>query len=145
MKWIVVPTDFSKEAERPFEHIADQARKLGFGIALLHVVREGVMLTGSAPGTGTPLPQPDVRGEREEAERQLRALRHRFPEVEVRTEVRVSSQPAQAIADFAAEIDAEGIALATHGRTGLRRLVLGSVAENVLRRAKCPVTCYPPA
>lgn len=143
MKRIVVPTDLSTESERAFGPAAELARKLGLGIVLLHVVRESPVLTGAAPGAATPIPQPDIQGEREHAERQLAAMARQLGEVDVDTEVRVGPQPAQTIADFAKEIDAEAIAIATHGRGGIRRLVLGSVAESVLRRAKCPVFCYP--
>lgn len=143
MKRIVVPTDFSSSSERAFAPAAELARRLGEGLVLLHVVREPSMLVGASPGTGSPIPQPDVRNEKAEAEANLRALRSRFADLDLELEVRVGSNPAQVIADFAREIDASAIAIATHGRAGLRRLVLGSVTENVLRRAKCPVICYP--
>lgn len=144
MKRVVVPTDFSTESERAFAPTAEVARALGLGIALLHVVREPVVLTGAAPGAAMPIPQPDLQDQRETAGRQLRAMRHHFEGLDVATEVRISAVPAQTIADYAKEIGAHSIAIATHGRSGIRRLVLGSVAENVLRRARCPVTCYPP-
>ncbi|WP_284889030.1 universal stress protein [Burkholderia sp. lyk4-R2A-23] len=50
---------------------------------------------------------------------------------------------AQRIVGFAGEIDADLIVLGTHGRRGFRRLVLGSVAERVLRHATCPVLMIP--
>ncbi|UEP37887.1 universal stress protein [Burkholderia ambifaria] len=50
---------------------------------------------------------------------------------------------AQRIVGFAGEIDADLIVLGTHGRRGFRRVVLGSVAERVLRHATCPVLMIP--
>ncbi|RQR52980.1 universal stress protein [Burkholderia sp. Bp9140] len=50
---------------------------------------------------------------------------------------------AQRIAGLAGELDADLIVLGTHGRRGFRRLVLGSVAERVLRHARCPVLMIP--
>jgi nucleotide-binding universal stress UspA family protein len=47
--------------------------------------------------------------------------------------------PAEAIADLAKSEDAEMIVMATHGRTGLLRMLMGNVAEEVVRKAKCPV------
>ena len=47
--------------------------------------------------------------------------------------------PAEAIAEYAARVQADLIVMATHGRTGLRHLVLGSCAEKVVRTAGCPV------
>lgn len=58
---------------------------------------------------------------------------------EVRTEVRVDPQPARAILDLAAEVDADLIALATHGRKGIARFAFGSVADKVLRASDSPV------
>ncbi|MEQ2006667.1 MAG: universal stress protein [Limisphaerales bacterium] len=55
-----------------------------------------------------------------------------------RTELR-PGQPAEAIAEFARVMQAELLVIATHGRTGLARALLGSVAEHVVRRATCPV------
>jgi nucleotide-binding universal stress UspA family protein len=54
------------------------------------------------------------------------------------TQVRVGSAPDQ-IVRAASELDADLIVVGTHGRTGVRRLLLGSVAENVVRRAGCAV------
>jgi nucleotide-binding universal stress UspA family protein len=52
--------------------------------------------------------------------------------------------PARAIIELAAQIDAEMIVVGTHGRRGVRRALLGSVAEEVVRRAGCPVLCVRP-
>jgi nucleotide-binding universal stress UspA family protein len=65
---------------------------------------------------------------------ELRAKGH-----EVRTRVLTHPQPAKAILDYAVEIEADVIALATEGRHGFRRLTLGSVADKVLRGADSPV------
>jgi nucleotide-binding universal stress UspA family protein len=50
-----------------------------------------------------------------------------------------SGNPAEVIVDYAAKVNADMIVMATHGRTGLRHLVLGSCAEKVVRAAGCPV------
>lgn len=52
--------------------------------------------------------------------------------------------PARAIVDLAAELDADLIVVGTHGRRGFRRALLGSVAEEVVRMAHCPVYCVRP-
>jgi nucleotide-binding universal stress UspA family protein len=67
------------------------------------------------------------------------AARLRAEGRQVRTVVRMHPQPAKAILDQAAEIEADLIALATHGRSGLARFALGSVADKVLRAADGPV------
>lgn len=55
-----------------------------------------------------------------------------------------TGHPAERIVALATEVDADTIVLGTHGRTGLRRIVLGSVAEEVLRRAPCTVLVVRP-
>lgn len=52
--------------------------------------------------------------------------------------------PARAIADLAAQLDADLVVVGTHGRRGLRRALLGSVAEEVVRTSGCPVLCVRP-
>jgi len=52
----------------------------------------------------------------------------------------VVGQPGRGIVDYADEHEIDHIIMGSHGRTGLSRLILGSVAEKVVRRAHCPVT-----
>lgn len=63
----------------------------------------------------------------------------------VETEVTVSEHPAHAIVDHAHADEFDCIAMATHGRSGLRRLALGSVADKVIRTSKIPVLTFRPA
>lgn len=53
--------------------------------------------------------------------------------------------PGNRIVEFARQVNADAIVLPTHGRRGLQRLLLGSVAQHVARFASCPVTMLPPA
>ena len=67
-----------------------------------------------------------------------------FPEdVKVQAEVLVSTNVANEVANYAKKTKAAFIAVSTHGRTGLRRLVLGSVADAILRHSTVPVVCFP--
>jgi nucleotide-binding universal stress UspA family protein len=54
--------------------------------------------------------------------------------------VRVTDRPPRGIVDYAEEHDVDQIVIGSHGRTGITRVLLGSVAETVVRRAPCPVT-----
>ncbi len=65
------------------------------------------------------------------------------PAQPVRVDVVQGSNAAQGILDAAALASADLIVMGTHGRTGLRRVMLGSVAEEVLRHAYCPVLVVP--
>ena len=59
-------------------------------------------------------------------------------------EVRVSNLTAQAIVEFANSNDVDLIVLATHGRSGWKRILMGSVAESILRTSRCPVLTVKP-
>lgn len=54
--------------------------------------------------------------------------------------VSVTDRPARAVVDYAKEKEIDHIVMGSHGRTGVTRVLLGSVAEKVVRRAPCPVT-----
>jgi nucleotide-binding universal stress UspA family protein len=106
---LLVPTDFSVPADRATDYAARLAARLGAEIVLLFV--EGLGYYG--PGLDWL--------SAEAAERMLQGI------------------PWQAIGDTAARLGADWIVMATHGRTGLARALLGSVTENVVRTAPCPV------
>ena len=76
---------------------------------------------------------------REEGMRNLLHKRLSAPKyADVRIELIIGNPP-HGIADFAEQIDADLIVMPSHGRTGLKRLLIGSVAERVVRLAHCPV------
>jgi nucleotide-binding universal stress UspA family protein len=87
---------------------------------------------------------PNVEVQVKEAKQILaeQAAEH-FPGLEVEVHVGPSTEVAKDVARFAEENGFDLIALSTHGRTGFRRMVLGSVAELVLRYAQVPVLCFP--
>ena len=64
---------------------------------------------------------------------------------DARPDVRISNAPAQEIVDYAADIHADLIVVGTHGRSGVSRLLMGSVAEHVVRSAPCPVLVVRPS
>jgi nucleotide-binding universal stress UspA family protein len=68
----------------------------------------------------------------------LTAIRPQEPSVPYEHRL-ISGTPADAIVSLAKEVGAELIVMSSHGRTGLSRVVLGSVAEVVVRKAPCPV------
>jgi nucleotide-binding universal stress UspA family protein len=84
------------------------------------------------------LPDPAVKVS--EVRGDLRAwLTDRALPAGLRTHVAVSARPEQAIAELAAALRVDLVILPSHGRRGLQRLLLGSVAEQVVRLAPCPV------
>jgi nucleotide-binding universal stress UspA family protein len=129
---ILHATDFSDRSGYALRLACSLARDYGARLIVLHVVTPPTILYGE----GVPLPDPDMLFR--EARDQLYAME--VPEAGVRAERWIEEgDPATEILAIAEEQSADLIVLGTHGRTGLRRLLLGSVAEQVMRKASCPV------
>jgi universal stress protein A len=153
---ILVPTDFSPAAHRALGYACEEATQHQAKLTLLHVLQHHpateVYYVKAAPQSGTgytefgeklpafPPSAPETirRDYHEEARVQLHDL---VPASFTGTwEVQVTAgDPAEDIVRTAAELDVDLIVMATHGRTGLSHILLGSVAEKVLRHAPCPV------
>ena len=124
---ILVPIDFSGHARVALDDAQALAGVYGARLDLLHVVPAG-------PGIDAPVALPDVIAR---ARSGLSALMNGAA-APFTVQVQVG-YPAAAILDFARDWDSDLIVIATHGRTGLARLLMGSVAEKVVRTAPCPV------
>lgn len=133
---MLVPVDFSEHQGRLLEHVRELAPVYDMDVTVLHVVEmEGVP---DAYGVYSSLPDPGKLGARaEEAlDEEMESLRADGINVSVAVK---SGHPGDQILTYAEENDAAFITIATHGRTGLERMLMGSVAEKVIRRAPCPV------
>lgn len=145
LKRILFPTDFSSFAREGEHYACALARQFTAELHLLNVIEE---LPPVAPVPGAPLlfmGGIDPGNLRQEAEQALQA----FPDatwgkgLPVVRAVRVGS-PFVEIIRYAREQDIDLIVLGTHGRTGLSHVLLGSVAERVVRKAPCPVLTVRP-
>jgi len=144
MKRILMATDFSEGSDRALAVAMRLAQALGATIDLVHIYAAPDLSAVSAIPGVVPMPPPD-RDAMEE-------IRHQLEE----TAARVRSSGVQCLAfsseggvsneivEQANRIAAELIVVGTHGRTGIRRVLLGSVAEDVLRKAHRPVLIVPP-
>lgn len=137
---ILVPFDDSEQARTALEHALETHGDAE--IVVLHVI--DLMEAGySAPVEGG-LPgyweewYDDQQAAAEELFDEARELADGYG-VELTTET-VVGRPARSINDYADEHDVDAIFIGSHGRTGVSRILLGSVAEAVVRRAHCPVT-----
>ncbi len=139
---IVVTTDLSEEAARPFADVAEIARARGSRLTVLHVVDYVEALPRGA-ALAPPVASPDVERRIEQARKKMEAQKVDFGDVPVKCEVIAGGDIAEAIADYAVNNDADMIAISTHGRTGFRHFVLGSVAEALLRHSTVPVLVFP--
>ncbi len=112
---------------------AELARSLGGEVALIHVNAQ------SYPGdTGIP-PQQLIAQAQEESKRLLAGFRERLSLPASTLEFIQTGAPAETITRAAADWRADLIVIGSHGRSGVRRALLGSVAEAVMRTAPCPV------
>ena len=145
VKRVVVATDFSDGAERALTVAIRFAKLLGATVDIVHVypmAASGVLspIPGVVPMPPTP---PDVM---DEIERRLEALATQVREAGVNgLTTSLEGRAADEIVGYANRVSADLIVMGTHGRTGIRRVLLGSVAEQVLRQARSPLLVVPPA
>jgi nucleotide-binding universal stress UspA family protein len=132
---ILVPTDFSPHATEAFRVAHDLAKATGAGVVVFHVSRPPAVVSD-----GDRLLSAPVRGEAKDVWDELRKIQATDPAVHVEHEVIVADRPdAEHILRILQERGCDLIVMGTHGRTGLRHLLFGSVTEHVVRRAHCPV------
>jgi nucleotide-binding universal stress UspA family protein len=129
---ILVPTDFGQTSESALHYGVELARVFGARLHLLHVFDSS---TGIRQYTVTTFPAPE-----NEAREQLAELLSGTDRRELRPvcESRLGA-PADEILDYALQRNIDLIVMGTHGREGIARALLGSVAEIVVRKATCPV------
>jgi nucleotide-binding universal stress UspA family protein len=129
---ILHPTDFSKNSEYAWHMACALARDYGARLLLAHAQPPAAVAYGEFGA----LP-PDTY-DREALERQLAQVQPTDSQLAVSRHV-LDGDPATAICEFAKDNAVDLIVMGSHGRTGLGRLLMGSVAELVVRRAQCPV------
>ncbi len=135
-KIILVPTDLSPCAELALDYAVELAAKLDARIQLLNVVD----LHGFGIDYGVVLVEDVIASLREGNQRSLEKLvAARSTRVAFATPRVELGDPRMTIVDTAAMLPADLVVMGTHGRRGVTRLLLGSVAEAVSRSAPCPV------
>jgi nucleotide-binding universal stress UspA family protein len=134
IRTVLCPIDLAELSWHAFWVACALARDHGARLVVVHVIRPPPFVTYGELDKALQVPH----GYRQELDVALR--RFRSPDRAVRVEYRLAEgDPAREILHLAGESPPTLIVMGTHGRTGLGRLLLGSVAEQVLRRAPCPV------
>jgi universal stress protein A len=138
---ILVPTDFSQASELAVDAAAVLAGSLGAKITLVHVHDPEALRAPAAIGFGSEQKEGLVQQIHRAIETGFEELRSgKLAKVAgVETAILEDASAPNAICSHAAKIGADLIIIATHGRTGLTHLLIGSVAERVVRHAPCPV------
>ena len=134
---ILVPTDFSEPSDAALDYARTLADKFGASIHVLHIIE--LHTSGAFSGEsyiGPSLYEMQLKEAQSKlAVRVLPADRARYGATsEVMTGI-----AADTIVEFAEDQHIDLIVMGTHGRTGLAHLLMGSVAEHVVRRSPCPV------
>ena len=137
---ILVPTDFSEPSEAALDYARALAGKFGASLHVLHVF-DAPFAAGAVSPEGFIAESPEVHARLfEDAKNRLQRRvtatdRHRYG---AKTEIVTGSSP-ESIVNYAKERGMDLIVMGTHGRSGLAQLLIGSVAEKVVRTAPCPV------
>jgi len=146
---ILVPLDGSNAAEKALDLALDMARCYGGEVTLLHVHEDDLdghsaaMVRATALATGSEEQAYAII--REQTEAYLREVVYKRLDAGVKMLTVVTNGRAWSrIVEFVKEQNIDLIVMATHGRTGIRRLAFGSVTEDVLHQASCPVVVIRP-
>jgi nucleotide-binding universal stress UspA family protein len=133
IRTILHPTDFSKPCEEAFRLACAVAKDRSARVLVVHVA-----VPPPASPTHMPVPLPLPEDHRAKLEEMVRGIRATAPNVPVDYRI-LDGDAAPEIVEVARQTPCDLIVMGTHGRTGLGRAFMGSVAEQVLRTAPCPV------
>lgn len=141
---ILLPTDFSEYSNRAFDHAVAWAEEFGSDVHLLHVLTVH-NFDPFNPGLGFPEIEID-ESLHEFTDKQMQEVADSAADREpgITMETRTGFSPWSEIVDTARENDFDLIVMATHGRRGFSKLILGSTTEKVLEHAPCPVLLLRP-
>ena len=140
---ILCPVDFSENSRRALDHAIAVARWYESMVTALHVfMPTPVAAYGPGPVVFPTVVLTDVDRDRLLADTKAFIAAETAPGVAIEAVVREGSTVAE-ILDKATKMKADLLVMGTHGRSGFERLLLGSVAEKVLRKARCPVLTVP--
>jgi nucleotide-binding universal stress UspA family protein len=135
IKSILCPLDFSDASKNAFRYACEFARSMGSKIYLLHIV-EPRPIAADMTLTYIPVEEDLEKAALEDLEPLAQGAREKGIDVQVDVVIGI---PSEVILHQIVETDASMLIMGSHGKTGLSRLLMGSVAEGVVRKAKVPV------
>ena len=137
---ILVPTDFSPPSDAALEYARMLAAKFGSTLRILHVVDDPSSSSDFVADGFSPSTEEIQEALTRHARKRLEHVMTSGDRLRFHTYVdAVIGTPAEAIIDYAGATGTSLIVMGTHGRTGMAHLLMGSVAEQVVRTAPCPV------
>jgi nucleotide-binding universal stress UspA family protein len=135
VKRILFPTDFSHTGDAALAFATSLAKESDGRLIVVHVQEAPMAYGGGEMYYGIPEPSTD------ELVNMLHDVKPTDASVPVEYRL-VTGDPADAVVRLAEDDNVDLIVLGSHGRTGLTRLLMGSVAEAIVRKAHCPVLVY---
>jgi nucleotide-binding universal stress UspA family protein len=144
MKKILVPVDFSNVTEVTLQVASRMAQALSAELTILHVAAPEPEFVGYEPGPASV--RQSVAHQLTREHKQLQELKHQL-EAKLGTvhTLAIQGYTVEKILAEAERMSADLIVMGSHGHGGLHHLLMGSVAEGVLRKTRCPVLLVPPA
>jgi nucleotide-binding universal stress UspA family protein len=136
---VLVPFDFEPTSYHALAYARDLARTFGARLHVVHVLEDAFALPAGTEGALSAFPRLEREMEDDARGRLNAVLTEEDRKAGATAAVRLGATPASSIVDFAAEIHADVIVMGTHGRSGTALGTIGSVAEQVVRTASCPV------
>jgi universal stress protein A len=140
---IIHPTDFSKPSEAALRFASSLARELGYRLLIVHVAPplEATMIAdgGMEPYPVAAVPNVDTLAARNDALREQLASVEPTAAVDFERRL-LEGDPVNETVKLAKECGARQIVMGSHGRKGFTRMLMGSVAESIIRQSPCPVT-----
>ncbi|NQT74314.1 MAG: universal stress protein [Chloroflexi bacterium] len=151
-KRILVCLDGSSLAEQILPYVTEQAKQFNSKVVLLQVITRSDAIIASMTATGDPLMMSSqvsfekIESESEETKAYLSRIAKQMEDagLDVEHVAIFDPLPGPAIVDHASENKVDLIAIATHGRSGLRRAISGSVADHVIRESHLPILLIRP-
>jgi universal stress protein A len=145
LRTILAPTDFSRHSNHAIRYASELARQFGATLVLLHILTDDVLQHISR----THVPPHPVDKVYEDLAQEIREqyARSVMPDARKGLGVEIlvlSGDPSLEIVHTAERRPVDLIVMATHGRTGLRHIMIGSVTVKVVRKAACPVLSLRP-
>jgi len=139
---ILVPTDFSASSAEGVRYAINFARSFSARLVVFHSLEAPQFITIDSSGRHTLPPTPEAARATVENQMQQFVQEFEFDGVQFETQIRMG-RPAEAICNYALEKKNDLIITSTHGRTGFMHVLIGSVAERVVRYASVPVLVVP--
>lgn len=140
---ILFPTDFSEPSYEALKTANELARHFSAELILIHVVSTTPVIPASPGLTGFHLPKV-IKEMKDTAQKSLEGMVREKVDGDTKSRTMViTGNPADEIARIAADEDVNLLVIATHGLSGWRRFIFGSVADKVAKLSPCPILLVP--